>query len=117
MNKKEIFEFFNEVIAYFERLELGILDIVQKYQSGEEGEANNLMAQMIDGLICTIDGLSLTKNFQKGNLEIENMNKFLNEINEALEKMDFILVSDLLEYEILPILKDWKEIIKDSIED
>ena len=47
-------------------------------------------------------------------LEIEEVkvNNLLNELKDAIENEDYILISDLLQYEILEILKEWKSTLE-----
>lgn len=43
--------------------------------------------------------------------EIEVIKSVLNEIVKALENADFVLFGDLLEYELIPILENWADIV------
>jgi len=45
----------------------------------------------------------------------EHLKKFadiVNQLNEAQEKQEYLLIADTIEYEILPIVPVWKEIFE-----
>ncbi|SHE57126.1 hypothetical protein [Clostridium fallax] len=47
--------------------------------------------------------------------DLDNLNNFMNEMIQALENEDYILLGDLLEYEIIPILENLKINIEKTI--
>ncbi|MFX4261969.1 hypothetical protein ACOBQJ_07180 [Pelotomaculum propionicicum] len=72
------------------------------YQSGQINEGSNLLLNMIEGLHWVVSVMAKT-GLQDYN--IGEINLKLNEVVEAFENKDFILVGDLLEYEILPVME------------
>ncbi|SHK14381.1 hypothetical protein SAMN02745883_01365 [Caminicella sporogenes DSM 14501] len=116
MNKqKQMQEVLNGLYMYLERLISGIIKTAELYQGGNEGKANENMIDIIDGINWIIEGITATSEIQKEKINITDMNEYFDEIVQAFENSDYILLSDLLEYEIVPVLKNWKEKIFVSI--
>lgn len=43
---------------------------------------------------------------------VERISALLGEMTEVLESEDWILLADLLEYELIPVCEDWKQVIQ-----
>ena len=76
--------------------------IAEKLNSGEK-EAIKEMVSIVDGIERIIALKKIHKNEED---KIINMNKYLMEIFKAMESSDYILIGDLLVYELIPILED-----------
>ncbi|AYD41455.1 hypothetical protein D4Z93_09260 [Clostridium fermenticellae] len=96
-------------------LKSGINSAVDKFQGGKENEALKLMPLIIDGMQWTAQAVVLTKDLYKKEIELDEFNQKLKEVAEAIENEDYILVGDLFEYEVIPILDDIHEIVKESV--
>lgn len=81
---------------------------VELFQCGKENDAFKYITDIIEGLIAIIDAINLTKDVQKNTINISEINQYLIEINECFNNKDYILLSDLLEYEVTPILSQWR---------
>ena len=112
MNGKEVLK---SVDDYLYKLKDGIRAITELIQSGKEFEAINLIPQVSDGLDWINQALNYTKEYHLDNLNLSQINEFINEICEALENEDYILISDLFNYEIIPILESLHEDVKTYI--
>ena len=74
------------------------LDEVQKYIfSYDINEAFSKLASVVDSLH--------TVSLREDNQQTEKINAIFQKINEAIEKKDFLLVADLIEYQLKPTLK------------
>ncbi|WP_017752665.1 hypothetical protein [Clostridium tyrobutyricum] len=113
--KNEKIEALKTADEYMNNLKNGISSIVEKFQSGNESEALNILPLAIDGLQWMAQVMTLTRDVQKGDLNLVEFNEKLEEIVEAIQNEDYVLVGDLFEYEILPILENTHTVIKDSI--
>ncbi|WP_051556387.1 hypothetical protein [Alkalihalobacterium bogoriense] len=102
---KETFESAKE---YSKTLHNGIGTFIEKFAASKYEEGINLLPAIIDGLEWLLKASVLTESLQKEKLEIESMNKILNEINEALEHTDYILLSDIMQYEIAEKIEMWR---------
>ena len=100
---------------YMYNLKKGIQSVVEKFQGGMENDALNLLPFVIDGLQWMAQVITLTKDVQKGEINLFKFNSKLKEVVEAIENEDYVLIGDLFEYEIIPMLEDTHKVIKDSI--
>lgn len=103
MEEKEVLGTVNE---YLYKLKDGIKSVSELIQEGKEQESFELIAQVADGLQWIDEAFNATKEYHKNELNLEEINDFIEEISEALENEDYILVSDLFIYEILPIMEE-----------
>ncbi|NMA84922.1 MAG: hypothetical protein GX962_13795 [Epulopiscium sp.] len=94
---------------YLQRLQAGVSNIVDFLRQGEEGKALEQIPLIIEGLKWLCEALDGTKNYHS--IDIVQLNSALEEINVALENTDYILLGDVLEYELLPVLEEWFSIL------
>ena len=113
--KKEKIEVLQTANDYMNNLKDGIVNLANMIQEGKEQEAITIIPQVVDGIEWIVQVITLTKEVQKNEIGVEALNDQLQEIIEALENEDYILVGDLFNYEILPILEDIHEGIKETI--
>mgnify|MGYP001203675311 CR=1 FL=1 len=74
------------------------LNEVEKYIfSYDINEAFSKLASVVDSLHAVTQ--------RENNKETEKINTVFQKINEAIEKKDFLLVADLIEYQLKPTLK------------
>ncbi|MGG7174133.1 hypothetical protein ACQPV1_12490 [Clostridium neonatale] len=114
MNKEKI-EVLQTANDYMNNLKDGIVNLANMIQEGKEQEAITIIPQVVDGIEWVVQVITLTKEVQKNEIGVEALNDQLQEIIEALENEDYILVGDLFNYEILPILEDIHEGIKETV--
>lgn len=100
---------------YLNNLKEGIINISDLIQEGKEYQGINIIPQVAEGLQWVDEALNATNNYHEGELSLENMNNFIEEISEALENEDYILIGDLFNYEIIPILEELQSSIKEYI--
>lgn len=107
-----IYEALETLYDYLPRLIKGINDAVENFKMQREDKGIGLLIKIIDGLQwCTEVVYKTEEVLTTYGIEIdkEAINSIYNEVIEALENEDYVLISDLLEYEIVPILKEWFE--------
>jgi hypothetical protein len=111
-----------EAMAYLDRIEAVTPSLATSFQVRPGPESFEKLRQLDEGfywLNLLLDRLKT--NFQipledllvKGKPVLEHLQKFieaLKQLVDSQEKGDFIMISDLLEYEILPLVPVWKEI-------
>ena len=112
---RQQFETLQTANEYIVKLESGIIEAARLFKSGEEGQAVNMIHDIIDGIEWLSDVMRLTIGVHEKEIELDEINTQLAEIVEAFNNEDYILVADLFEYEILPIIGQWKVIIRNSI--
>lgn len=107
--RAEKMEVIQTLVEYTGRLINGINEAVGAFHEGMEGKGMDLVVLIIDGLKWSMEAISLTLDVQVEPVDISEMVEPLNEMIEALENMDYVLIGDLLEYEILPKVEDWNQ--------
>lgn len=105
MNKKQ------ELLETSQQFIIEILkdidDISNLLLENKEEEALNAIASLTQGLDDLLQAVSLTVDKQNNKINIEEMMEKLHEMFEAIQRSDFILLGDILNYEINLILKNW----------
>lgn len=89
---------------YIKNLKLGIKEAAELFQSYDEGKGSAVLYEIIDGLQWISEVIVVTQLVTDE--EIIQMNEKLKEIVDAYENEDFILIGDLLFYEVLPIIDE-----------
>lgn len=100
---------------YIDSLKSGINLSVENFQNNNRKEATEIVVQLAEGLEWLINVLTLTEDIQKEKIDVNKILENINSINEAFENEDYILISDILEYEILSILEEYQKCISISI--
>ena len=73
----------------------------------ENGDSKKLLADIFEGLDWIARAVSLTNKFRPGKMcEYELIDK-LPELIQAYENSDYVLIGDILDYEIRPVLEKW----------
>ncbi|AVP54248.1 hypothetical protein K144313037_15250 [Clostridium tetani] len=89
---------------YIGNLKGGIDSIFNYISQGKENDALSLIPDFAEGIEWLSQVLVLTKDVHKKDLNMNELNDLLNEVVEAIENEDYILVGDLFKYEIYEIL-------------
>jgi len=103
------------VMTYLPKLKEGINQVASLFQLGKETEAFPLMIDLVEGLDWLLQAIGAINIFNPGYLpedEIISFNKKSEELIQAWKNDDFVLLSDLFEYEILPLIERWEEILR-----
>lgn len=105
--KKEVID---SAVEYINRVVVGIEGIIEDFQSGREDKATNSMVQLVEGIQWLLQAIEGTKDVQGENsIDNSGINHIFSQLVEALGNTDYVLLGDLLEYEITPVMKEWKE--------
>lgn len=107
--REEKMEVIHTLVEYTGRLINGVNEAVDSFHEGMEGRGMDLVVQIIDGLKWTMEAISLTLDVQVETIDISEMVEPFNEMVEALENLDYVLIGDLLEYEILTKVEEWNQ--------
>jgi len=115
-NEKQALDIFATSEEYLPRLARGLAAIAELIQSGQEAAASGYFLQAIEGLrwlalaLQNLNSLLFSRENQKGlNEEIEKLGEILGSLLNAWENSDYVLISDLLEYELAPFVQLIKE--------
>lgn len=116
MNNEKL-EVLKTADSYLDNLIKGIEDISELIQAGKEFEAINKIPQIIDGIDYILKAIILTKDIHKESIDLGSLNEQLEQIIEAFENEDYILIGDLFNYELLPIMENIHEGIRKTLND
>lgn len=101
--------------GYLNNLENGIHQVVEAFQQEDESRGCSLIPLVAEGIKWIVDAINLTRDVQKEPIDISDIDAKLEEVVEAIENEDYILVGDLFEYEVLPIIEEVHKKIRDIV--
>ena len=108
----EQIEALNTANEYLNNLKNGINKFVEYVDNEKENMAFELIPLIADGIDWISNVVKLTSDVHKGKININGIEEKLTEVAEALENEDYILVSDLFNYEVIPILEQTHQQIR-----
>ncbi len=112
----------NNAMDYLDKLIPGVNKASELFRTKNAEEANKFYVGCIDGLAWlqeVIDNVKIVlreelEKLDLGSSSIEDYQKQLlsltKEINDTQSKKDWVMLADLLEYELSPYLEEWKSI-------
>jgi hypothetical protein len=102
-----IYETQESFYDYMERVARGSETIANYLREDKVGEAMQLIVQFSEGVAWLIQVILLMKDHHCYiKVNPSQMNEFLVEINEGLERQDYVIVADMFEYEIKPFFEE-----------
>ena len=95
------------------RLIEGVSDLASNFQEGKEAVGLKKLPEIFDGIQWIIEALTeLKKVCIDLQFSEEDITKVFREFEGALQIRDYVLIGDLLDYEIKPYLINWLENIE-----
>ncbi|AAK80158.1 hypothetical protein BJV85_001680 [Clostridium acetobutylicum] len=111
----EKIEALRTALEYIPKLKKGIKDIYESYESGEYEKGAEIITEASDGFQWIINLIALTKDVLKEELDESELTEKFSEVIEAMENEDYILVGDLFQYEVYPIIENYENVISKSL--
>jgi hypothetical protein len=100
----EILEDYNN---YLERVPKGTIQIAEQLREDNMQEAFSAIKDFSEGVLWLSHASGFLKlNGAQAELDILKIQEFLVQVNEGLEKQDYVLVADMFEYEIAPFFEE-----------
>lgn len=108
---------------YLEKLIPGIEQAAQLFRAGSEQEANQYFVNVVDGIdwfsevvtivirVLRLDPESAIFNGESFRDRQEKHLEMSRQLLEANQNKDWVLLADLLEYEILPFYREWNDLL------
>jgi hypothetical protein len=105
------------VVEYIPKMLGAIEEMVEAFRRSDEGKGTRIFLQAIDGLqwiheIVSGQHAYLKNHFNisiSDDLAVHHLQESLQQLLEAMEQQDYILMADVLEYELSPYLQRvWK---------
>jgi hypothetical protein len=113
-----------EALDYFDRIETLIPSLASSFQIYPGPESFENLRQLLDGFYWTnilLDKLAANYHLTLENClvqgisvrdHIEKFIAILKQFIDSQQRGDFVLIADLLEYEVIPIVPIWKDIFR-----
>jgi hypothetical protein len=110
-------------LDYLKKLIPGFERAADLFRAGNEQEANKYYLQILDGIDWFSQVVSIIMNPDEGKMELpdaddenlqvrqEKLTDLMNQMLEANKNQDWVLLADILEYEMTPFYKDWENIL------
>lgn len=114
-NKDKKINLLKTMVESIENINLYIEAIVNKLYEGDDKIAFEGLAFISEELTWIFKGLELTNDIVNMGSLNNNIIEHFNIIVESLENEDYILIADILNYEISPLLNDLINLIEESI--
>ncbi|GAB6158048.1 hypothetical protein JCM39194_12480 [Desulfotomaculum varum] len=98
---------------YIPNLISAVGDAAFLLQSGDEAKGVQLLIKIIDGLQWVIEAVQgVQQNGFSLNIDTSDIAVHFQQLESAFAIRDYVLVADLFEYEIIPVLQSWLEKVK-----
>lgn len=93
---------------YIPKLISATSNIAFHLQSGNEAKGTELLEPVYEGIRWVIDAVNgIQLNGYPMDIDVSEMKEILVSMEEALEMRDYVLLADLFEYEMTPMLETW----------
>ncbi|MGV8145777.1 MAG: hypothetical protein ACLKAK_03590 [Alkaliphilus sp.] len=117
MPDKIMYEALETLREYLPKLIAGIKTTIDYFRENREDEGTKLLVQVIDGIQWSVEVVSKTKIILMQYeiiIDDSKLSEILGEFEEALRNKDYVLIADLLEYEIIVLLDEWSFVLNES---
>lgn len=111
--KTESIEVLESASEYLRNISKALPAIIAGYRENEIVDVSEQMILLADGLRWLYDVAKLTKDYHS--LDEDEMLGCYAELVDAMEMKDYLLLSDLMEYELLPLIDNWEANLTDSV--
>ena len=110
-------------LDYLKKLIPGCEQAADLFRAGNEQEANKYYLQILDGIDWFSQVVSVIMSPDEGETELpdtddeslevrqKKLTDLMSQMLEANENQDWVLLADILEYEMVPFYKDWEKIL------
>jgi hypothetical protein len=105
---------------YLEKLIPGFQKAADLFRMGNEQEANQYYLQILDGVDWFSQVILTIVNAQENIFEAQSLEErqkkltdLMGQMLEANKNQDWVLLADLLEYEMIPFYKVWQEVLSE----
>ena len=103
---------------YLVKLIPGFQKAADLFRMGNEQEANQYYLQVLDGIEWFSQVVIIIVSTQKNKSEEKSLEErqkkltdLMSQMLEANQNQDWVLMADLMEYEMIPFYKDWEELL------
>lgn len=109
----------SNALDYLEKLIPGFDQAADLFRTGNEQEANKYYIQILDGMDWFSEVVNVVMSSEGEGQEPENslqvrqakLTDLMSQMLEANKNQDWVLLADILEYEMIPFYKEWQTIL------
>ena len=109
----------SNALEYLEKLIPGFDQAADLFRMGNEQEANKYYIQILDGMDWFSEVINIVMNSKGERVETEDtlglrqakLTDLMGQMLEANKNQDWVLLADILEYEMVPFYKEWQTIL------
>ena len=103
------------LIDYNQKLVSAIEKIMELLGEGKHSKALELLGPVLEGLQWVFDAVNGINNLVDNKIyDVNQLSPYLKEMLNALENEDYVLVSDLFEYEFVPVLSSLQKSLEEK---
>ncbi|HSR67335.1 MAG TPA: hypothetical protein VLU25_05285 [Acidobacteriota bacterium] len=109
--KEEMEDILRQVGDYVSRLSEGCTLVRENFQQGDHALGQKRLSEMLEGLGWVTKAFAVSRPLlqeRRIELALDGLPDALQPALEGLQNQDFGLVGDVLEYEVQPILQEWR---------
>lgn len=107
-----IVETINSIKDYMPKLIVGCNNTIENLQRGNEAVALQALPGIVEGLEWVLEAISGLKAIgQLKEVQLVELTKHFQDLVSSLELNDYVLLADILDYEVSPVLNNWLQII------
>lgn len=99
---------------YLQKLGSGVNNCINFFREDNEIEGLKYVSYIVEGLNWSIETILLTNKSNLHNIEIDGIDVLLQDMINAMENKDYVLLADLLEYEVAPLIQDWQNGLREK---
>jgi len=118
--KEKMLELLESIELYLPKLVAASANMAEDIQAGNEGQAFVILKDYIEGMMWLTEAISTIKSINSEYLATVNLEELtgkLRDLEQAMSSQDYVLLADILEYEIQEILKDYlSSVVKFKVE-
>ena len=100
-------ELLTGMVGFLGDFEGGIRQTVSLFQEGSIEKARQNTIQVIDGLGWIMEAIAVLQDMVE--IDVTQLTATLEQLQISLENDDDVMISDLFENELLPVLAKWKQ--------
>jgi hypothetical protein len=115
-----ILDIYQEFYNYNNKLIPALEQVIEHLQQQAEDQALSLFIDCLEGIQWSLDVMVLSRPYHKNisfDLDTQKVNDILVSLTESLENQDYVLMADILEYELIPLLKQFRALTEKMLEE
>lgn len=97
----------NEIIGIIDETGANIKQITELFYQNNEQQALGIMPVLLDNILKVTGALDICENISEE--DKNEMLKILTEALNAMEEKDYVLLADILQYDMMDVLTGFKE--------